>query len=94
MILFQQQADKPVLEEFNKADLNYLNYFQDFYSKKALPVSKKSYLVVFKIKDVLFKCYPKLVIANKRGISLHQLITKYDINNLPSFSKIYIYTIL
>ncbi len=87
MILFQQQTEKPVLDEFNNPNKFYFNYFQDYFSKQTLPINKKSYLIIFKTKDILFKCYPQLLMAHKKGISLQKLLTKYDMNNLPSFSK-------
>ena len=87
MIQFQHQKEKPVLEEFANTNMNYFNSIQESYTKQSLPPNYKSYLVVFKIKDALYKCYPQLVMAHKKGVSLNKLLTKYGVNNLPSYSK-------
>jgi hypothetical protein len=96
LIKFQKQKEKPVLEEyrglgssmssgFNNFN-SFNNFLQSFYSNNNLEV-KKSYLLIFKIKDIIMKCYPQLIMANKKGYSIKKLMLKYDLRNLPQLGK-------
>jgi hypothetical protein len=96
LIKFQKQKEKPVLEEyrglgssmssgFNNFN-SFNNFLQSFYSNNNLEV-KKSYLLIFKIKDIIMKCYPQMIMANKKGYSIKKLMLKYDLRKFPQFGS-------
>jgi hypothetical protein len=84
MINFQKQKEKPIVEQYKNID--FLNFYQTIYSTQPVKLGK-SYLIIFKIRDILFKCYPDLVMAYKKGLSLKKIMAQYDMDNLPSFEK-------
>jgi len=85
LINFQNQPLKPLLKEFSDNDVEFLNYYQNFYSEEIKV--KKNYIVTFRIKEVLLKCYPQLIMANKKGMSLNKIMAKYNMNNVPNFES-------
>ena len=48
---------------------------------------KQKYFLIFRIRDILFKCYPDLVYAYKKGLSLKKLLQKYNSDEFPTFDK-------
>jgi len=93
LIEFQNQPLKPMLKEFSENDdFEFINYYQSLYTEEIK--NKKNYIVTFKIKEVLLKCYPQLIMANKKGMSLNKIMAKYTMNNIPSFETSIIYYIL
>ena len=84
LIRFQKQEDKPVIEEFKSTP--FINHFQNINSKSNLEITK-SYLVVLKIKDIMNKVYPQLIMATKKGLSIKKIMSMYNIKNIPSFEK-------
>jgi hypothetical protein len=82
-IKFQKIEKKDILPEFQKMQNDYINYFQ------TLPRDKKNktYLLMFKIKELIVKCYPELAIVQKKGYSLKKIMEKYDMNNIPNFQS-------
>lgn len=90
LIKFQNQPSKPVLNEFSDNNLEFINHFQNYYCEEVK--NKKNYIVTFRIKEILLKCYPQLIMANKKGMSLNKIMAKYTMNNIPSFetSKIFL----
>ena len=83
LIEFQNQPLKPLLKEYSENDTEFINYYQNLYSEEIK--NKKNYIVTFRIKEVLLKCYPQLIMANKKGMSLNKMMAKYTMNNMPSF---------
>ena len=83
LIKFQNQPLKPLLKEYSENDLEFINYYQNLYSDEIK--IRKNYIVTFRIKEVLLKCYPQLIMANKKGMSLNKIMAKYTMNNVPSF---------
>jgi len=83
LINFQNQPLKPLLQAYSENALEFINYYQNFYGEEIK--IKKNYIVTFRIKEVLLKCYPQLIMANKKGMSLNQLMAKYTMNNIPNF---------
>ena len=83
LIYFQGQPNKPSLPEYNNGE--FINYYQNIFSTNL--INKKNYIVIFKIKDIILKCYPMLLPAYKSGLSMRKIFKKYDLNNLPSFDK-------
>ncbi len=83
LINFQNKPLKPVMKEFCDNDLEFFNFYQSKYCEDVK--NKKNYIVIFRIKEVLLRCYPMLIMANKRGMSLSKILSKYNVNNIPSF---------
>ena len=81
LINFQKEQSKPSLVEFKNGD--FINHFQN----KTTINNEKSYIAIFKTKDIILKSYPQLLMANKKGLSLKKILQKYEINNIPSFDK-------
>ena len=90
LIKFQNQPHKPVVAEVSEfltsTNNDFFNYFQLNHSFEKLDTSS-SYVVIYKIKDIILKLYPQLAIANRTGYSLKKIMAKYDLNNLPNFEK-------
>jgi hypothetical protein len=80
---FHHQEVKNTLPEFKK--IEFINYTQNRLDHNLK--TKKKCIVVYKIKDLLLKCYPQLIGAYKNGYSIRKILGKYDINNLPTFEK-------
>lgn len=83
LITFQNQPLKPLLKEFSENNFEFINYYQQKYIGGIQ--NKKNYIITFKIKEVLLKCYPELIMANKKGYSLNKIMAKYSMSNIPSF---------
>jgi len=83
LINFQNQPLKPVMKEFCENDLEFFNYYQNNLCEEVK--NKKNYIITFRIKEVLLRCYPQLIMANKKGMSLNKIMGKYQMNNIPSF---------
>lgn len=83
LIKFQNQPLKPLLKQYSENDLEFINYYQNLYGEGIK--TKKNYIVTFRIKEVLLRCYPQLIMANKKGMSLNKIMAKYSMNNMPSF---------
>jgi hypothetical protein len=47
---------------------------------------KENIIVVYRVLDILFKCYPNLAYSQKKGISLRKVMKKYNYNEYPTFS--------
>jgi hypothetical protein len=71
------------LTEFNNENMDFINYFQNDLIEKVYP--KKNYILIFRIKELLLKCYPQMIMANKKGMSLNKIMAKYKMDNLPNF---------
>lgn len=84
LINFQKSPDKPVLDEFLNDE--FLNYHQTQFSEKKLE-HKSKYILFFKTRDVILKCYPGLLMASKKGMSLKKIMKSYSMNQLPVFEK-------
>ena len=48
---------------------------------------KQKYFLLFRIRDILFKCYPNLIYAYKKGLSLKKIMKKYTSDSFPSFDR-------
>ncbi len=83
LIEFQKKMPKPILPDYKTND--FINFYQDKYSTN-LP-KKKNYVVIYKIKDIILKCYPELFPAWKYGFSLRKIMKKHYMNALPAFEK-------
>ncbi len=83
LIFFQNQCHKPSLSEYNKNE--FINYYQNLYTSNL--EYKKNYIVIYKIKDIILKCYPMLLPAYKSGLSLSKIFKRYNLNSLPAFEK-------
>ena len=83
MIDFQNQPLKQILKEFSENDLEFINYYQNIYGEEKN--NKKNYIVTFKIKELLLKCYPQLIMATKKGMSINKIMDKYKMDDIPSF---------
>ena len=44
-------------------------------------------MLVFHIRDILFKCYPNLIYAYKKGLSLKKIMKTYSADSFPTFEK-------
>ena len=44
-------------------------------------------IVIYRIRDILFKCYPNLVYSYKKGLSLKKILEKYHSYDFPTFDK-------
>ena len=44
-------------------------------------------IVIYRIRDILFKCYPNLVYSYKKGLSLKKILEKYNSYDFPTFDK-------
>jgi hypothetical protein len=89
LIKFQKQKEKPVLDQYisnTNSSTGFNNYFQNCFSNINVE-SKKSYLIIFKIKEIIMKCYPQMIMVNKKGYSFKKIMLKYDLKNLPMFDK-------
>lgn len=89
LISFQKnnKKDKLRLAQYSNIDsLSNCNQKQVFKEEQLKKNSKndKSYFVVFKIKELIFKCYPQLILAFKKGLSLKKLMQQYRIDEIPS----------
>jgi hypothetical protein len=86
-IKFQKIPKKEILKEFENIKKDFINFFQS-----QLPQGKKnkSYFLMFKVKELIVKCYPELAIVQKKGFSLKKMMEKYDMNNIPNFQSNYI----
>ena len=82
-IKFQKNENKQILDEFQSCQNDYINYFQTNPSQN----EKKTYLLVYKVKDLLIKCYPQLALVQKKGYSLKKIMEKYEMNNIPVFNS-------
>ena len=47
---------------------------------------KENYVIIYRVLDVLFKCYPSLAYSHKKGISLRKIMKHYRYNEYPTFS--------
>lgn len=43
-------------------------------------------VVIYRVLDVLFKCYPNLVYSHKKGLSLKKVMKKYSSEDYPTYS--------
>ena len=43
-------------------------------------------VVIYRVLDVLFKCYPNLVYSHKKGLSLKKIMKKYRSEDYPTYS--------
>ena len=48
---------------------------------------KEKFIIVYRIRDILFKCYPDLVYSYKKGLSLKKIMKKYNSDDFPTFDK-------
>ena len=44
-------------------------------------------IIIYRIRDILFKCYPNLVFSYKKGLSLVKILKKYNSDEFPTFDK-------
>ena len=47
----------------------------------------EKFIIVYRIRDILFKCYPDLVYSYKKGLSLKKIMKKYNSDDFPTFDK-------
>ena len=47
---------------------------------------KENFVVIFRVLDVLFKCYPNLAYSHKKGMSLRKIMKQYRYYEYPTFS--------
>ena len=47
---------------------------------------KDNVIIIYRVLDILFKCYPNLAFSHKKGISLRKVMKKYHYNEYPTFS--------
>ena len=47
---------------------------------------KDNIIIIYRVLDVLFKCYPNLAYSHKKGISLRKVMKKYKYDEYPTFS--------
>ena len=47
---------------------------------------RDNFVVIYRVLDVLFKCYPNLVYSHKKGLSLKKIMKKYNSEDYPSYS--------
>ena len=47
---------------------------------------KENIVVIYRVLDILFKCYPNLAYSHKKGMSLRKIMKKYNYNEYPTFS--------
>jgi len=47
---------------------------------------KENVIIIYRVLDILFKCYPNLAFSHKKGISLRKVMKKYHYNEYPTFS--------
>ena len=47
---------------------------------------KDNVIIIYRVLDVLFKCYPNLAFSHKKGISLRKVMKKYHYDEYPTFS--------
>ena len=47
---------------------------------------KENVVVIYRVLDVLFKCYPNLAYSQKKGMSLKKVMKKYSYNEYPTYS--------
>ena len=85
LINFQNQTNNAVLSEYADKDLDFSNYYQNFLTEEITP--KKNYILTFRIKELLLKCYPQMIMANKKGMSLNKIMGKYKMDDLPNFDQ-------
>ena len=45
---------------------------------------KENTIIIYRVLDVLFKCYPNLAYSHKKGMSLRKVMKKYSYNEYPS----------
>ena len=54
------------------------------------PVTKldlrENFVVIYRVLDVLFKCYPNLAYSQKKGMSLKKIMKKYNYQEYPTYS--------
>jgi hypothetical protein len=85
LVDFQNKQFKNTLSEYK--DIEFINYYQNKYSNANSIKKKKQYLAIFKIKDLVLKCYSQLFQAYYNGLSIRKVLSKYNLNNLPTFEK-------
>ena len=47
---------------------------------------KDNIIIIYRVLDILFKCYPNLAFSHKKGISLRKVMKKYHYDEYPTFS--------
>ena len=47
---------------------------------------KNNIIIIYRVLDVVLKCYPNLAYSHKKGISLRKVMKKYNSNGYPTFS--------
>ena len=47
---------------------------------------KENVVVIYRVLDVLFKCYPNLAYSQKKGMSLKKVMKKYSYEEYPTYS--------
>jgi hypothetical protein len=47
---------------------------------------KNNVIIIYRVLDVLFKCYPNLAYSHKKGMSLRKIMKKYKYDEYPTFS--------
>ena len=47
---------------------------------------KENVVVIYRVLDVLFKCYPNLAYSQKKGMSLKKVMKKYSYEDYPTYS--------
>ena len=47
---------------------------------------KDNIIIIYRVLDVLFKCYPNLAYSHKKGMSLRKIMKKYKFDEYPTFS--------
>ena len=48
---------------------------------------KENYIIIYRVLDILFKCYPNLAYSYKKGMSLRKIMKKYKYYEYPTFSS-------
>ena len=47
---------------------------------------RENFVVIYRVLDVLFKCYPNLAYSQKKGMSLKNVMKKYSYEEYPTYS--------
>ena len=47
---------------------------------------RENFVVIYRVLDVLFKCYPNLAYSQKKGMSLKKIMKKYNYQEYPTYS--------
>ena len=83
----KEKEKKPVTKPIKGKEENNINQEEEQIPEPMTKLDlKNNIIIIYRVLDVLLKCYPNLAYSHKKGISLRKVMKKYNSNEYPTFS--------